>query len=146
MRPALAEAVFLAMIAHRFDVNDKSPHRRRRWGRAVAAVTLLFALAAGTGCYVQRPLPRDPSYRPASWEPVMGVVLLDGEEVMFDEPAVLETGRVVGRVDGSRYVAETPEVRRLLVGRKTLDKPRTVAFGAALVTVFTVFFISIGIN
>jgi len=74
----------------------------------------------------------------------MGVITQDGTEVMFDEPATLESGRVVGRVDGARYVAEMPEIQRLLVGNKTLDKPKTAVFGAALITVFTVFFITIG--
>lgn len=111
-----------------------------------AAILVSLGLASTAGCYVNRPLPRDPTYRPASWEPVMGVITMDEERVMFDEPATLESGRVVGRVDGARFVAEMPEIRRLLVGRKTLDKPRTVAFGATLVTVFTLFFIGIGMN
>lgn len=116
-------------------------------GRAIsAALMLTVMLVAGAGCYVNRPLPRDPTYRPASWEPVMGVITMQEKRIMFDEPATLESGRVVGRVDGARYVAEMPEIRRLLVGRKTLDKPKTVAFGAALITVFTVFFVSIGMN
>lgn len=76
----------------------------------------------------------------------MGVITMQEERIMFDEPATLESGRVVGRVDGARFVAELPEIRSLLVGRKTLDKPRTVAFGAALITVFVVFFASIGMN
>jgi len=109
-------------------------------------VVLCTALVLAAGCYVNQPLPRDPSYRPASWEPVMGVITMGEERVMFDEPAVLESGRVVGRVDGQRYVAEPNEVRRLIVGRRTLDKPRTVVFGAALITVFAVFFASIGME
>lgn len=115
--------------------------------RAMSAVLMVFlTLVAGSGCYVNRPLPRDPTYRPASWEPVMGVITMQEERIMFDAPATLESGRVVGRVDGARYVAEMPDIRRLLVGRRTLDKPRTVVFGAALITVFTVFFIGIGMN
>ena len=109
-----------------------------------AGACLLLAFAAG--CYVQQPLPHDPGYRPASWEPVLGVVMNGGEEVKFDEPATMESGRVVGRVDGARYVAELPDVDRLLVGHKTLDKPKSVIFGAAIITVFTVFFASIGLN
>jgi hypothetical protein len=112
----------------------------------MAMAILLVALIISAGCYVNRPLPRDPTYRPASWEPVMGVITMNEERIVFDEPATLESGRVVGRVDGARYVAEMPEIRRLLVGRKTLDKPKTVAFGAVLITVFTAFFISIGMN
>jgi len=99
-----------------------------------------------SGCYVQQPLPHAPTYRPASWEPVLGVVMKGGEEVTFDEPALVESGRVVGRVDGARYVAGTPDIERLLVGRKTLDKKRTWIFGAILITVFTVFFASIGLD
>lgn len=105
-----------------------------------------MALVLATGCYAQRPLAHDPSYRPASWEPILGVVTEDGSEVMFDQPAKLETGRVAGRVDGSRYVAELGEIQRLLVGHKTLDKPKTVIFGAALITVFALFFASIGLD
>ncbi len=76
----------------------------------------------------------------------MGVVLDGGEEVTFDEPATLESGRVVGRVDGSRFVAEQPDLERLIVGRKALDKPRTFVFGAVLITAFTLFFTSIDID
>lgn len=76
----------------------------------------------------------------------MGVITVDDVRVVFDEPATLESGRVVGRVDGARYVAEPPEIRRLLVGRRTLDKPRTIAFGATLIAVFTAFFLSIGMD
>jgi len=114
--------------------------------RALTACVVVVALIAAAGCYVQRPLPHDPTYRPASWEPVLGVVTLDGAEVMFDEPAELEGSRVVGRVDGARYVAELPEVQRLLVGHKTLDKPKTVLFGGTLIAVFVVFFAGIGLN
>jgi hypothetical protein len=105
-----------------------------------------MALVLAGGCYVQRPLAHDPSYRPASWEPVLGVVAEDGAEVIFDQPARLESGRVVGRVDGSRYVAELDDIQRLLVGHKALDKPKTVIFGAVLITVFAVFFASIGLD
>lgn len=113
------------------------------WRRR-AGVCLLVVLLSG--CYVQQPLPHDPTYRPASWEPVLGVVLEGGEEVMFDEPALIEGGRVVGRVDGARYIVETPDIERLLVGRKTLDKKTSVIFGVTLITVFTLFFASIGLN
>jgi hypothetical protein len=112
----------------------------------VGACAAIMAVVLAGGCYAQRPLPHDPSYRPASWEPVMGVITADGTEVMFDQPAVLESGRVVGSVDGSRYIAELREIQRLLVGHKTLDKPKTVIFGATLITVFVVFFASIGLN
>lgn len=120
--------------------------RRARSRSQPGVVAVLVALMAGAGCYVQQPLPREPTYRPASWEPVMGVILMDGSRVDFEEPGTLESGRVVGRVNGSRYVAELPEVRRVLVGRKRLDKPRTVIFGAGLITAFVIFFASIGIN
>lgn len=103
-------------------------------------------LVVVAGCYHQQPLSHEPTYRPASWEPVMGVVTTDGGEVTFDEPALLESGRVVGRVDGDRVVMQPREVSRLLVGHKTLDKPKTIVFGAALIAAFTAFFASIGID
>jgi hypothetical protein len=117
-----------------------------RRSRLVVAGAAIMALVLATGCYAQLPLAHDPSYRPTSWEPIMGVVTEDGTEVMFDQPARLESGRVVGRVDGSRYVAELRQIQRLLVGHKALDKPKTVIFGAALITVFAVFFASIGLD
>lgn len=114
--------------------------RMRRLG------VVLGLLLLTVGCYYQQPLPHQPSYRPATWEPVLGVVTTDGEEVMFDTPALLESGRVVGRVGGDRVVVPPQDVSRLLVGRKTLDKPKTIVFAAVLITAFTVFFASIGLN
>ena len=110
---------------------------------APAAVILVLAVSL-TGCYVQRPLPHQPEYRPASWEPVMGMVLPGGEEIMFDEPATLETGRIVYRLDGRREAIMLQDIHRLLVGHKTLDKPRTFVFGTVLIAAFTAFFLSIG--
>jgi len=58
----------------------------------------------------------------------MGVVTKDGTEVMFDQRATPEGGRVVGRADGSRHVAELRDIQRVLVGHKALDKPKTAIF------------------
>ena len=113
--------------------------------KAACVLSLVVAVAAA-GCYYQQPLPHQPTYRPASWEPVLGVVTTEGDEVMFDEPALLESGRVVGRVEGERRVIQPQDVSRLLVGRKTLDKPKTILFGSALIAGFVAFFASIGID
>ena len=64
-----------------------------RCSRLFVAGVIVVAGVFAAGCYAQRPLAHDPSYRPASWEPILGVVTEDGTEVMFDQPATLESGR-----------------------------------------------------
>lgn len=111
--------------------------RRRIW-----AIALVVAIAA-TGCYAQQPLPRQPEYRPASWEPILGITNRDGEDIEFDEPATIEADYVVGRVDGASYAVPLSDVHRLLVGRKTLNKPKTVLAGILIGVVFVLFWRSI---
>ncbi len=98
------------------------------------------------GCYVQQPLPRDPTYTPATWEPIMGLRTREGEQVTFDEPGTIESGRVVYRVDGTRTSMILDDIDRLFIGQKTLNKSRTMIFGSVLVGAFAWFFLSIGIS
>ena len=107
-----------------------------------AALVAAFLVAGG--CYVQQPLPRDPTYTPASWEPILGLRTTDGEQITFDEPGAIESGRVVYRVDGRRTSMRLDDIDRLFVGQKTLDKPKTVIFAAVFLTAFGFFFASIG--
>lgn len=58
----------------------------RRAGAVIIAV--MFA-----GCYAQQPLPREPTHTPASWEPIMRLRTRTGEQIMFDEPGKIESGR-----------------------------------------------------
>ena len=114
---------------------------------------ILFQCAAAgviavmlAGCYVQQPLPRAPTYVPASWEPIMGLRTSEGEEVAFDEPGTIESGRVVYRIDGTRKSMVLDDVNALFIGRKKLNKPKTVIIGTVLVGTFAWFFSSIGIS
>ncbi len=111
--------------------------------RYAVAVVIAVMLA---GCYVQQPLPREPTYTPASWEPIMGLRTRTGEQITFDEPGTIEFGRVVYRVDGTRTSMSLDDIDRLFVGQKTLDKPKTVIVAAVFLTAFAWFFASIGIE
>ncbi len=111
-----------------------------RWATAGVIAVML------AGCYVQQPLPRAPTYVPASWEPIMGLRTSEGEEVTFDEPGTIESGRVVYRIDGTRTSMVLGDINALFIGRKKLDKPKTVIFGTVLVGAFAWFFSSIGIG
>lgn len=119
--------------------------RLRAVSRRACAATLVLALAA-MGCYVQQPLPRRPEYRPASWEPVLGLTTIEGEDIEFDEPATIEAGLVIGQVEGSRMIIPLADVQRLMVGQKTLDKGKTVLAGIAIGIVFVLFWRSIGFD
>jgi len=114
----------------------------RAASRGVCAIALILAIGV-SGCYVQQPLPRQPNYQPAAWEPILGLTTLDGDEIEFDGPATIEGGAVVGRVDGARYAVPMSDVRRLQVGQKTLDKPKTVVAAAVIIAVFVLFWRSI---
>ena len=111
--------------------------------RCAGAVVIAVMLA---GCYAQQPLPREPTYTPASWEPIMGLQTRDGEQITFDEPGRIESGRVVYRVDGTPTSMNLDDIDRLLVGQRTLDKPKTVIFAAVFLAVFGLFFASIRIE
>lgn len=76
----------------------------------------------------------------------MGLRTSEGEEVTFDEPGTIESGRVVYRIDGTRKSMVLDDVNALFIGRKKLNKPKTVIIGAALVGAFAWFFSSIGIS
>jgi len=76
----------------------------------------------------------------------MGLRTSEGEEVTFDEPGTIESGRVVYRIDGTRKSMVLDDVNALFIGRKKLNKPKTVIIGTALVGAFAWFFSSIGIS
>ena len=124
-------------------MNDPSRKDRGVLFRCAAAGVIAVMLA---GCYVQQPLPRPPTYVPASWEPIMGLRTSEGEEIVFDEPGTIESGRVVYRIDGTRNSMVLDDVNALFIARKELNKPKTVIFGTALVVAFAWFFSSIGIS
>ncbi len=111
--------------------------------RCAGALVIAVMLA---GCYVQRSLPREPTYTPASWEPIMGLRTRTGEQITFDEPGRIESGRVVYQVDGTRTSMSLDDIDRLFVGQKTLDKPKTVIFAAVFLAAFALFFASIRIE
>ena len=117
--------------------------KRSFLSRCVAAIVVAVMLA---GCYVQQPLPRDPTYTPASWEPILGLRTRTGEQITFDEPGTLEVGRVVYRVDGRRTSMTLSDVDRLFVGQKVLDKPKTWIFAGIFLTAFAIFFASIDLD
>jgi len=75
----------------------------------------------------------------------MGLRTSEGEEIVFDEPGTIESGRVVYRTDGSRNSMVLDDVNALFIGRKKLNKPKTVIIGTVLVGAFAWFFSSIGI-
>ena len=75
----------------------------------------------------------------------MGLRTSEGEEVTFDEPGTIESGRVVYRIDGTRKSMVLDDVNALFIGRKKLNKPKTVIIGTVLVGTFAWFFSSIGI-
>jgi hypothetical protein len=112
-------------------------------GRRACAAALILSLAA-TGCYVQQPLPRQPEYRPASWEPILGLTTDEGDEIEFDEPARIEADYVVGAVDGADYAVPLSDVDRLMVGRKQLDKSKTVLAAVLAGVAIVLFWRSIG--
>ena len=76
----------------------------------------------------------------------MGLRTREGEQVTFDEPGTIESGRVVYRVDGTRTSMVLDDIDRLFIGQKTLNKSRTMIFGSVLVGAFAWFFLSIGIS
>ena len=76
----------------------------------------------------------------------MGLRTSEGEEIVFDEPGTIESGRVVYRIDGTRNSMVLDDVNALFIGRKELNKPKTVIFDTALVVAFAWFFSSIGIS
>ncbi len=124
-------------------MSEPSRKDRSVLSRCVAAGVIAVMLA---GCYVQQPLPLPPTYVPASWEPIIGLRTSEGEEIIFDEPGTIESGRVVYRTDGTRNSMVLNDVNALFIGRKKLDKPKTVIIGTVLVGAFAWFFSSIGID
>ena len=76
----------------------------------------------------------------------MGLRTGAGEEIVFDEPGTIESGRVVYRIDGTRNSMVLDDVNALFIGRKELNKPKTVSIGTVLVGAFAWFFSSIGIS
>jgi hypothetical protein len=89
---------------------------------------------------VHRNLPFPTSYRPPSWEPIVGVTTISGEEITFDQPAKIGDGTVEGIVEGRPYEVDLAEVLHLRVEKKRLDKRRSVLMGVVLVLVSVVVF------
>lgn len=124
-------------------MSEPSRKDRSVLSRCAAAGVIAVMLA---GCYVKQPLPLPPTYVPASWEPIIGLRTSEGEEIIFDEPGTIESGRVVYRTDGTRNSMVLNDVNALFIGRKKLNKPKTVIIGTVLVGAFAWFFSSIGID
>ena len=106
--------------------------------RCAAAGVIAVMLA---GCYVQQPLPRPPTYVPASWEPIMGLRTSEGEEIVFDEPGTIESGQVVYRVDGTQASMSLDDIDQRVFVERTLDKKKTLLVSLAVIVSLPLGFI-----
>jgi hypothetical protein len=113
----------------------------KRW---LPAAVILALLTQVVGCYVHRSLPLPPTYRPPSWEPIVGLTTIEGEAVSFDRPAEIDGNTVRGVVEGKSYEVDLDEVLNLMIEKKRVDKPKSVLVGVILVVISVVVFRALG--
>jgi hypothetical protein len=98
------------------------------------------------GCYVHQNLPLPTTYRPPSWEPIVGLTTIAGEEVSFDQPAEIDGNTVRGIVDGRSYEVALDEVLHLRIEKRRVDKTKSVLVGVVLVVISIVVFRALSLD
>jgi len=103
--------------------------------RATAAVIMLAFMVQLAGCYKNSTAYVSTSTAQNGKDNrFIGVTTHDAEYVRFDAPAVINAGRVIGRVHGAPYEIDVDDVQYFWVKRREVDGTKTAiaVLGAAL--------------
>jgi hypothetical protein len=109
--------------------------------RRATAIVMLFAFAAHlAGCYKNSTISISPNAaRSGRDSRFVGVTTRNAEYVRFDVPAVINAGRITGRVHGAPYEIDADSVQYFWVERRQFDGTKTalavIGAGVAAVVV-----------